>query len=408
MKRFIISLSACACTFALQAQRISVSDAVALAIRNNPGISAEANNVEAKRQLKQTGVELPKTDITFMRGQYNSYAKDDNNITIVQSIPFTALGSQASLNRATLAAAELKKTQSENELIYRVRQAYYQLSYLKARRKLLLQQDSLFEGFYKAASLRYKTGETTLLEQTTAASQRNESKNAIFQAESDILALREQLRSLLNSVDLPDTDSDDLVALMFSHPMDSLVAESNPALALSRQQVEVAETERKVASAKFAPDLLVGYFNQTLIGTVNPASGEIASRSNRFSGFQVGLAIPLWFAPYQARVKAAKYTAASAQNEYENQRLQVNAHFQQAIREYEKNKVSLEYYRNTGLPTAALIISQSKTAFRQGELGYAEYLLGIRNAIAIQEKHLLTLDNFNQTILYLEFLTGNK
>jgi cobalt-zinc-cadmium resistance protein CzcA len=408
MKKILISLTLLAAVLASEAQVVSIKDAIDIALKNNPGIRSAMNSVEAQRQLRRTSFDLPKTEVTYMRGQYNSYSRDDNNISIVQSIPFAALGSHGALNRANVKSAELKQIQSENELIYQVKQVYYQLSFLKAQRKLLLQQDSLFEGFYKSAALRFKTGEANLLEQTTAESQRNESKNAIFQVESDIFVLREQLKLLLNTNDLPDAPDEDLGAIPFGQSADSLLIKSNPSLAVARQQVTVSEAGEKVAAARFAPDLLIGYFNQTLIGTVDPVSGDVATKSDRFSGFQVGLSLPLWFVPHHARVKAARYATAAAKSEYENHELQVNANVHQAIRAYDKHKRSLEYYTNTGLPNAQLIIKQSKAAFREGEADYTEYLFGIKNAISIHENYLNALNNFNQTIIYLEFLSGNK
>ena len=95
-----------------------------------------------------------------------------------------------------LALSELQKAVNENELVYRVKQTYYQLAYMHAVQQSLLQQDSIFEGFYKAASLRYKMGETNLLERSQAESQRNEVKNRIRQNESDMTILRSHLRAL--------------------------------------------------------------------------------------------------------------------------------------------------------------------------------------------------------------------
>ena len=164
-----------------QSERLSAKQAIDVALKNNIGIKTAAYKVESQRQLKKTGFDLPKTSISLQYGQYNSFAKNDNNIMITQSIPFAVLGSQSSLNRSLLASSELKKAFTENELVYQVKQVYYQLAFVKARHGLLLQQDSIYEGFLKSASLRYKTGETKLLEQATAETQRNEVKNQLRQ-----------------------------------------------------------------------------------------------------------------------------------------------------------------------------------------------------------------------------------
>lgn len=388
------------------AQELTADEAVDLALKNNPAMLARSAEVESQRQLKKAAFDLPKTDVTLMLGQYNSYSRDDNNVTISQSIPFTAFGSQGKLYRANLASSELKKANAENELRFRVRQTFYQLAYLKARRELLIRQDSLYEGFNNSASLRFETGETNLLEKTTAESQRNESRIALAQIGYDIVVLREQLRALLNIDDLPDTRPGELLPLTIA--ADSITPDANPALAFSRQQIELARAEKNVASAAMAPDLLLGYFNQTLIGTVHPENGGVATGSDRFSGFQVGISLPLWYVPYRSRVKSAELEKVSAQKDYEDHRLQLNANLQQAMRTYDKHRLSLEYYKSTGMPNAELIIRQARIAFREGEAGYAEYLLGVRNAVAIQEKYLETLNELNQTIIYLQFLNGNN
>jgi len=391
-----------------QSDKLTLDQTLGVALRNNKGIQAASYEVEYQKQLKKTSFDLPKTDITLMRGQYNSYAKNDNNITVLQTIPFASLGSQGSLNRSLMASAELKKAATENELVYQVKQVYYQLAFTQSRHDLLLQQDSIYEGFFKAASLRYKTGETNLLEKTTAETQSNEVKNQLRQNEATALVLRTQLKTLMNSDVLPDIAENAFSEIEISESPDSAALALNPSLAFMRQQVEVAKSQKKVESAKFAPDLLVGFFSQTLIGAANSENGAIATSSDRFTGFQVGVSIPLWFVPHQGRVKAAAYNQQAAQSYYEYHQVTLNGQMDQALQQYAKNKSSLEYYRTSALPNADLILRQSQTAFRSGEIGYAEYLIGVRNGISIKEGFLQTLNDYNQSIIYIEFLSGNK
>ncbi len=390
-----------------QSERLSVNQAIDVALKNNMGIRSAAYEVESQNQLKKTGFDLPKTNVSLLYGQYNGFPKNDNNITVTQSIPFATLGSQASLNRSLLASSQLKKAYSENELVYQVKQIYYQLAFVKARHELLLQQDSIYEGFLKSATLRYKTGETKLLEQATAETQRSEVKNQLHQNEATVTILRTQLKTLLNSEMLPEILENGLSEISPERLNDTTLS-ANPFLSYMRQQVEVAKSQKKVEAAKFAPDLLVGYFNQTLIDVVNTENGAIATNKNRFTGFQVGLSIPLWFVPHQGRVKAAEFNRQAAQSNYTNQHNVMQGQWQQAAQLYEKNKNSLEYYRTSALPNAELILKQSQIAFKGGEIGYAEYLLGVRNAISIKEGHLQTLNDYNQSIIYIEFLSGTK
>jgi cobalt-zinc-cadmium resistance protein CzcA len=404
---FVIS-SLCLIVFSSRGQGLSRDRAIELALKNNFQIKSAEYQLESQRQLRKTSIDLPKTDVTLMYGQYNSYAKNDNNLTISQSIPLYALGSQGKLNRSLVASAELRKASTENELTYQVKQVYAQLAYSYSLQNLLQQQDSIFEGFYKAASARYKAGETNLLEQATAETQRNEAKNRLRQVNAEINVLRMQMKSLLNSGDLPEIEQTEFKAYDIPLTPDTTLIFSNPDLAYSRQQIDVAKSEKKFQAAKAAPDLVVGYFNQTLIGTVNPESGAIATNGQRFSGFQVGVSIPLWFGPHQGRVKAAELNARAAESSYASEKLRMLTLIEQAVQEFQKNKASLEYYQTSALPNADLILKQSQAGFRGGDIAYTEYLLGLRNAIGIRENYLKTLNDYNQSIIYIEFLSGNK
>jgi len=402
---FIVSVLFCSAAAAQSAQ-LTVAQAIEIASKNNLGIRTASLDVESQRQMKKTGFDLPKTNVSLLYGQYNGYPKNDNNFTITQSIPFTTLGSQASLNRSLYASSQLKKVVTENELTYNVKQTYYSLAFQKARRALLLEQDTIFQGFLKSSTLRHRTGESNLLEKTTAETQRNEVLNQLRMNESTITMLRMQLKALLNTADLPDIADNALPEVELAS-VDSADVAGNPTLAFLRQEVEVAGSQKKVEKARFAPDLLVGYFNQTLIDVPNP-DGSFATASDRFTGFQVGIGIPLWFAPHQGRVKAAEYSRQAAQTTYQYEQVRLSSQFQQALQQYEKSRNSLQYYKTSALPNAAVILRQVQIAVSNGEIGYAEYLLGVRSAVGIRDAYLSTLNDYNQAIIYIEFLSGNK
>ncbi len=390
-----------------QTEALTLDQAVKFARENNRSIRSADYDVEAQQKLKKTGFDLPKTSVMLMYGQYNSY-KNDNNITITQSIPFTALGSQAALNRSLVASSQLKKAVTENDLLLQVKQAYYLLAYASKRKEILLQQDSIYEGFFKSASYRYRAGEGKLLEQVTAETQRNETKNQLMQNEADISVLQSQLKTLLGSASLPSLPNDAFTELSLTAIPDSSVVLANPTLAYQRQQVEVAGRQKNFAKAALAPDLLVGYFNQTLVDVINVENGTLASKGTRFTGFQVGIAIPLWFAPNQGRLQSAEARRKSIESTYQYEQSQFASQLEQAVQRYNKSKNSLTYYKTSALPNADLILKQAQTAFREGEVDYAEYLLSVKNALAIKEGYLLTLQEYNQSIIYIEYLSGNK
>jgi cobalt-zinc-cadmium resistance protein CzcA len=122
----------------------------------------------------------------------------------------------------------------------------------------------------------------------------------------------------------------------------------------------------------------------------------------------VGLSLPLWFVPHQSRVRAAELSKHAAENDFEYHQRNLQSQMQQAMRQLTTNLNSLSHYSDVALPNAELILKQSQVAFREGEIDYAEYLLSVRNAVTVQENYLKTLNDYNQTIIYIDYLTGKK
>lgn len=390
-------------------QILTIDAALRQSIANNKSLAASALELESQRQLRNASVDLPKTSINLLYGQYNSLAKD-NNITVTQSIPFpTTFSAQGRLNRSLVASAELRRSMTQNELVYRVKQVYTQMAYIQSRRSFLQRQDSLYQGFVKSATLRFETGEGNLLEKVTAETQRNENQNLIRQSEANRTIYLTELRTLMNSDILPDVQVNELVELPYEINYDSTAISANPALGFVRQQVEVAGNEKKLATARLLPDFTIGFFSQTLTGfqRIN-GQDQFFGTEKRFKGIQAGVSIPLWFLPHTSRIRSAEFARQAAARTYEYNQMNFHGQYEAAIQEYVKNKNSLEYYKTSALPNAQLILRQSQLAYNNGEVGFNEFLLGLQRAAAIREGYLQALHDFNQSAIYLQYLTGNN
>lgn len=379
------------------------------ALENNAGLRAAGYEIDYAKALKRTSTDIGKTNISLMHGQYNSL-NTDNNITINQGIPFpTVFSSQAKLNRALVKGSTLKQEVTRNELISQVKSAYYHWQYLQAMQQLLQSQDSIYSTFLKAAELRLKTGETNLLEKTTAETRLVEVKNLLAQNASDLSIYQLQLQALVNGKTDMQLNRESLPKLELAFATDSSASGQNPALAYLKQQIEISNRQQKLEAAKVLPDFNVGYFNQSLIGYQNVnGTDQYFDASKRFTGFQVGISLPLWFVPQAAKVKAADINREVVQSNYEQYQVSIQARYRQAVYDYLKNRNTIAYYESSALPNAALLIKQADTAFKSGEIAYVEYLQALRNALSIRENYLLALNQYNQSIITLEFLTGKN
>jgi cobalt-zinc-cadmium resistance protein CzcA len=141
----------------------------------------------------------------------------------------------------------------------------------------------------------------------SARSQSLEIKNQLQQTTADMGILKLRLQILLN-VDFVILPADTVLRRSgFINLTDTFAFTANPSLGYTQQQIEVASIEKNLERSRMMPDFSIGYFTQTMQG-VQDVDGvpRTFDTDNRFTGIQAGIAIPLWFAPYTSKTKAAK------------------------------------------------------------------------------------------------------
>ena len=382
-------------------------DAIQIALDSNLSVKSTELSIDVQKVLKGTSLDLPKTVIDGQYGQFNSYNKD-NSIAISQSFAFPSVYvNRYKLANANIKSSELEYMVSQLEIATQVKQVYWQFVFLTSKQKLLIYQDSLYSGFLRAAELRAKAGETNRLEMITARSQSLEIKNQLYQVTTDITICGRKLMVLLNSRSPLIPSVSEVRRIDFAIVSDSVSVEQNPFLSYIKQQVEVSQIAQKLERSQMWPDLNVGYFSQTIIGTqdVNGVP-QYFGKDSRFTGIQAGVSIPLWFPSYTSRTKAAKITETIARNNAENYTRSISGNVQSLLDEYNKYTSSVDYYEKQAVPEADLIIEQATRSYKAGALDYLDYILTLNRAIAIKQNYLDALNNFNQTIISIEYITG--
>ena len=193
----------------------------------------------------------------------------------------------------------------------------------------------------------------------------------------------------------------------FPYINDSASLVQNPSLGYIRQQVEVSHFEKKLERSQMMPDLNVGYFSQTIIGTQDiNGTPKTFGDDYRFNGIQAGITVPLWFPSYTSRTKAAKINEQIARNDAEYFSRSVAGNYQTLLDEYGKFSSSVDYYEKQAVPEADLIIEQANLSYKAGALDYLEYVLTISRALVIRQNYIDALNNCNQTVISLEYITG--
>ncbi|MCR6640552.1 MAG: CusA/CzcA family heavy metal efflux RND transporter [Sporocytophaga sp.] len=388
---------------------ITLEQALQLAHEQNNLIKSAQYEIDYNKALKGTATELNKTNATLMYGQYNSFY-NDNNVTLSQDIPFPlVMHRQAQYYKATSKRAEYNLAVTQNDLDYKIKVVYYNLRFAKSRMQLQLKLDTLYANFLNAAELRLKIGETNTLEKATAQSQFYENRTYLTQVSADVKIYETQLQTLLNIGEPVTSVESSLDKRVLQLTEDTGAIASNPSLNYFRQQVEVANADKVLQKARLLPDMNIGYFSQTLYGAEDYRNlSEVAGKGQRFQGIMVGVSLPLWIKPQMSRIRATEASVNAAEASSKAYERNLQGEYENAYQTYEKFKTSLEYYETNVLPTAQVLESNAWKSYRSGNIGYLEFSQGIARAIAIEQGYLNILNQFNQSIIFIEYLIGNK
>jgi len=390
----------------------SLDELIIAAVQNNPEIKAAKFKTKQVEALGGNSWNLPKTEFNGEYGQNNSIYDDDLRLTVSQRFEFPSVYiNRSKLNNAEVKSNEILESQSKNELIAEVKAAYYSLLIEKGKREIFLKQDSIYSNFNRAAEIRYKTGESNILERATASSRIAEIE--VHQEENRVAIRKFQrgLQQLLNSDQMIDVP---FVAMQFlgehekSLPQkDSL---NNPELAFFAQQIEVSQLEQKVERAKLLPDLTIGYFNQSFNGLGQNLAEEsvMYDSSDRFSGVLFGISLPIWAKPQLSKIKAEQFKTKEREATYQGITNKMNTHYILLVERFAQLQINIESYNEYALPQAKLIFKQAQRGFKEGEIGYVEYIQSLDRAAKIELDYLEIINQFYQTKTDLEFITGNQ
>lgn len=390
-------------------KKFTLDAAIEYALKNNGSVKSANFEVERLKILSKSSFDIGKTDFGVEYGELNGFEKD-MSFSIEQKFEFpTVYTSKKKLAKATIKTGELQKLASEVDLIKEIKITWFQLTYLNEVKTLLVYQNGMYSQFLKAASLRYEVEAGTLLEKVTAEAQITKVELEIVQNEANIKIYKKRLQTLLGSPELVAIDENYLTENSLSLELDSKLISENPTLSLLANQVNIKEKEVSLNKAKLLPEFTLGYSNQSMIGNhTNNGIENYYDSSQRFSSAQATISIPLWFKSDKAIIKAAKLDMQKAEATAKYGEELLKGEYERVIQEYLKYKTTLKYYKDKALPQAELILSNSKKSFENGAIDYVEYMQGLTNGIEIKNSYLEVLNQYNQSIIAIEYLKGSK
>ena len=376
-----------------QNQPISVHQAIEIAIENNLSLQASRQRIEQSKQLIGSSIDIDKTEVYFNKDNNNIAA---NNLPlnvwgISQSIQFpTIYGAQRKLMQAKSQLAKDQYAMDKRTITKEVSQVYFEIIYWEEMHKNYTYLDSLYANFVHAAFRRFEQGESNYLEKLTAETKGKEVSLKLNQIKENINKSYITFNKWLQSDTMFQVENRPMKRIELV-PLDS---SNHPAISYYTNAIKLSDQQVKLENQRLLPDLNAAVFNGT-------NSGE---RATSYSGFQVGIAIPLWFGNQKSKINAAKTGAFIMESESKNYKIHLASKFQvlQAdLRQFEKG---LQYYESSGKRLSEETLFHAGKAFQNGEINFLQYTQLLDNAKSIESTYLSNLFQYNMTVLEVNYL----
>lgn len=371
---------------------LTANDAVTLAVKNNPRLSAAARDVLAAQSGVRSAGALTNPTFVFTPGLTSISGSGDE---VILSQPLELNGTRSA--RAGVAGAQLRVTQADailelRNLVFNTRTAYYQLS--QARELQSLAQDTLrtAQEFDRITRLLVEGGKRPGIELAQTGIEVARAQQQVTLADSQETVAKATLNALLArptetpigalSPLTPTTENVDEAALL----KQALNARAEVVGAQATRDISLQEA--RLARAEGRPDLAPQVrFGSLVRGVPSESSGN---------GFGIGLGITLPIFDYGSRrnrIRQSEETARAQTDRITATQNQVRQEVTQAVVRLRASQTVAQNYQRGILDGARRLLEASRTGLKEGQTSIVAVLDAQRTYRAVQTDYINTLVN---------------
>lgn len=375
--------------------KLTLNQAVEMALQNNDEIRNAHMNVEIAESLKKSSFNLPAPELNYEWGQINS-SLSDRFIDISQSFDFpTVYTSQKRYGRRLVDLRITEQTLTEKIISGKVRSTY--INWLIAGKKMAMkmQEDSIYESFLRAIQLKFETGEINLLTKSVAETQALNIQKSLSELEIEYLEYEQELKGMLGISKLI-IPQDEIPGLRYNfHQIDTSTL-SSPKLEYLVTKTNLMDAAVKMERNRYLPAFSLGYFNQSI------------DHVDGFEGWKVGISVPVWFWSQSSKVQQAKIERDQADFQVNFERNKLYLAIEKHRQEIKKLRQLLLEYEDKTLAQIQQIINDSYISLEEGEITYFEYVLSISHAYDMKLDYYNLVNKHSQAVIRMEQLIMQK
>ncbi|MEY3844497.1 MAG: hypothetical protein RL293_919, partial [Bacteroidota bacterium] len=354
---------------------LSYPQAYEIMLNQNGQISASKLEQNKQELMGKSNSGIPSTTINGMMGQYNSYYKKDNNITINQTIPFpTTFKEERNLG---IEKGKLSQIESElliRDLAQRLAMAFDQYGYLQAKIQYLKSLDSSLNILEQKSKIRFELQDISRLDYSLIQTKRMRLSNDISLLESDLLGEKRKIASMLKM----DEKSFEMEGIEYEVQLNNFktdVTNDHPLMLWYKQNEGIYLQEKKVNLAHQLPEINLGYFNQTLVGIQNVNGVDTKfTQANRFQGYMVGANVPIFWGAYKNRNEVTALSLQQNELQQEQSAQEMQRTFDQLVDRLNLLASSMDKLGGQLTNELRFLTEDAKAKFEVGEISFIEFL----------------------------------
>ncbi len=374
-------------------EELNLQELSQYAIANNKRLKAFELKTEGTKMSAKSTFALPKTAI--------SYGSDQNNIaenghplniwSIEQEMAFPTLYTKE--NKANELKVSLSKTEylmERNQLLRDLSTTYAQQQMIKQQLNIYKHLDSLYAKLLTQAETRLNNNDINKLEYLNIKTKRNEMFYRLRELTTARTISYQHLKLLSNyesEFTIPETTE---IAPPIITSSDTLLIYDYLGL-----KSELASSQVKIEKNSMLPDLTFNYF----IGSNNYANAK------NYHGFEVGIAVPLFYSSYRNSIKSAKIAYDAQLIMAEDEDRNVKHKLSKLMTEQMNQYLLVSRYRENDLPLANEIKRTALKAYELRETDFLNFANSLESAIDIEFAYYNSIFNYNKVSLEIIYFT---
>ncbi|GAN34898.1 MAG: TolC family protein [Candidatus Brocadia sp. AMX2] len=386
-------------------KKISLEEAIRIAVEKNPLLQSTRDQVEAALGLLRQSKLYPNPVLEFLAEEI-----PDNEIGLNQSQNLVAVtqpiitGGKRGLG---IKVSEKSKEKNEFErdtvllnVVADTKKAFYQIIGDQEGLAIARETEEIANGIYESEKLRFEAGEVAITNILRAEVELSKARNLVSKAEGN---LQNSIKELQTVMGIPEEIIGGVTGKLLSRPGEVSLPElelkmnnNQPFLKASKKNIEVADTQLMLEKRQVIPD-------------INVSAGYKRLSMENIDTVQLGVEIPApFFNRNQGNIQKGKALSKKAKSENQSVYNELLFQLRRNFNSYNVERKRVIEYRDKILPKAEESLTLITRGYREGEFDYIDLLDAQRTWAETRISYIESLKSLNLFIADIERLAVTK